>query len=190
MKPNTVIMGFGTTGETRNDYFQGQFSCYYTDQLRIDFPQASNPYDFDENKPYELIKTMQDMIRLEKNLCVARNFHRLNPENKKYIDVWVVSWFKTPNNSVSDPGESFMMQLGTILTMTKDWKKFQLRMFVRIMDEETRDDIVKQLRHTLKTLRIPANVFTIMGADIHSIVQVSFGDEKVVKRKHVNCQSR
>ena len=81
-----------------------------------------------------------------------------------------------------------MMQLGTILTMTKDWKKFQLRMFVRIMDLETRDDIVKQLRHTLDTLRIPAKVLTIMGGDIHSIVQVIKIHElislkKLVKRK-------
>ena len=173
MKPNTVILGFGTTGDHRNDYFQGNFSCYYTDQLREDFPEGPNPYDSNADKPYELIKTVEDMIRLEKNVCMARNFHRLNPEDKKYVDVWLINWFKKPNNRISDPNDSFMVQLGTILTMTKDWKKFKLRMFVRIMDVEQRLDIVKQLEMELKTLRVPADVHTIMGVDMHSIIQVS-----------------
>jgi hypothetical protein len=66
-----------------------------------------------------------------------------------------------------------MMQLGTILTMTQEWKSFQLRVFIRVMAEEDKSTIVKQVEHILVELRIPANVFTIEFKRIFSIVEVS-----------------
>ena len=85
----------------------------------------------------ELMKTVSDMLKLEKNVCLARNFPKLTKENKRYVDVWLIDFFAKPNFRVSDP-EQFIMQLGTILTMTNEWKSFKLRVFIRVMEEEDR----------------------------------------------------
>ena len=122
----------------------------------------------------ELMKTVSDMLRLEKNVCLARNFPNLTKERKKYVDVWLIDFFAKPNFTVSNPGQSFMMQLGTILTMTQEWKSFQLRVFIRVMAEEDKSTIVKQVEHILFELRIPANVVTIEFKRIFSIVEVSY----------------
>lgn len=121
----------------------------------------------------ELMKTVSDMLRLEKNVCLARNFPNLTKERKKYVDVWLIDFFAKPNFTVSNPGQSFMMQLGTILTMTHEWKSFQLRVFIRVMAEEDKSTIVKQVEHILFELRIPANVVTIEFKRIFSIVEDS-----------------
>merc|ERR1719219_1727130 len=104
----------------------------------------------------DLIRSVSDMIKIEKNVCLARNFENLDRQDKLYVDVWLIDFFAKPNHVVSDPGQSFMMQLGTILTMSKNWRQFKLRVFVRITEEEDRSAIVRHLERTLKELRIPA----------------------------------
>ena len=118
------------------------------------------------------MKTVSDMLRLEKNVCIARNFPKLTKEKKKYVDVWLIDFFAKPNFAVSNPGQSFMMQLGTILTMTQEWKSFKLRVFIRVMEEEDRSAIVRNMEQTFMELRIPADVFTISFKRIFSIVEV------------------
>ena len=75
---------------------------------------------------------------------------------------------------MSDPANSFAMQLGTILTMTSEWKEFKLRVFIRIMDERDRSAIVSAVERILKENRIPATVVTINFQRIYSIVQVRY----------------
>ena len=43
------------------------------------------------------MKTVEDMIKLEKNVCLTRNFHLITKENKQYVDVWLVHFFEKPN---------------------------------------------------------------------------------------------
>ena len=185
MKPNTVILGFGTNADDRVDYFQHPNSTFHSEELKAHFTE-SHVLDRDTNKSIELMKTVQDMIRLEKNVCLARNFQKLDLTKKtmvkKNVDVWLIDFFAKPNLKISDPEQSFVMQLGTILTMTKEWKNSQLRVFVRISEEESRSKIVKELEGILKKLRFPATVHTINFTRTFSIVQV--GLENVATFPH------
>ena len=152
------------------------------------FTECRHAFDTDQNKSIELMKTVKDMIRLEKNVCLARNFQKLDLRKDKTmdqmnVDVWLIDFFAKPNMKISDPEQSFMMQLGTILTMTKEWKNTQLRVFVRIMDEESRSKIVKELEGILKKLRFPASVHTINFTRTFSIVQVSLKKGRKFRQK-------
>ena len=154
------------------------FSNFHSEELKDYFTECRHAFDTNQNKSIELMKTVKDMIRLEKNVCLARNFQKLDLRKDKTmdqmnVDVWLIDFFAKPNMKISDPEQSFMMQLGTILTMTKEWKNTQLRVFVRIMDEESRSKIVKELEGILKKLRFPASVHTINFTRTFSIVQVS-----------------
>ena len=177
MKPNTVIFGFGQDGEQKVDQLGGdEKSRFYHGQLKEMFNECNESQEDNSDRAIELMKSVGDMIKLEKNVCLARNFFRLNHDvesTKKFIDVWLIDFFDKPNYTVSDPGQSFMMQLGTILTMTREWKKFQLRVFVRIMEEEDRSAIVRHLEKTLLELRIPAKVVTMEFKRVFSIVEAS-----------------
>ena len=160
MKPNTVILGFGRNQEIQNEV---RDEVDDGENLQELFEHCErNHEDVDKTqRNIELLKTVLDMLKLEKNVCLARNFENLTKENRKFIDVWLIDFFDKPNYQVSDPGNSFMMQLGTILTMTKEWKKFKLRIFVRIINPEDELELKRHLERTLKELRIDAQVIVI-----------------------------
>ena len=48
--------------------------------------------------------------------------------------------------------------------MTHEWKSFKLRVFIRVMEEEDRSAIVRNMEQTFMELRIPADVFTISNS--------------------------
>ena len=172
MKPNTVILGFGSEGE-RFDNFANPTSSFHSQNLRASFSHTGN-HDFAQDpseKHLEVIKTVEDMTRLEKNTCLTRNFNRLTKQDKKYIDVWLVSWFTKPND-VMNPADSFAMQLGTILTMTRDWKTFKLRVFIRVMSEEDSERIKARVQKVLDENRIPGQVVDVLFQKCFDILKV------------------
>ena len=180
MKPNTIIFGFGQSPDQKVNYFADKDGKFHNEQLDQVFGECGKDLADASHKHIELMKTVADMIKLEKNVCIARNFHNLVTKDKQFIDIWLVEFFDKPNFVISDPASSFSMQLGTILTMTKDWKQFQLRVFVRIMDEEDRSVIVREIDRILKELRIPAIVITVNFQRIHSIVEVNCRNFEII----------
>jgi hypothetical protein len=185
MKPNTIILGFGQEKHQRRNYFADETSKYRSDHLdnlfstkcdevlqdQEDESQQNNPEN-SSAAALELMTTVSDMLRLEKNVCLARNFDQLNRSNKCLIDVWLIDFFEKPNNVKPNPADSFMLQLGTILTMAQNWKNCQLRVFIRIMEEEQQQAMTQQLSEILAENRIPAQLNTINFSRIYSIVKV------------------
>ena len=170
-----VIFGFGSEHTDELNSLADKSSKYYSENLEELFEYCDEDKKFNyTDKHTDLIKSVEDMIKLEKNVCIARNFNNLTKQNKKFVDVWLIHFFEKPNDVVSDPANSFAMQLGTILTMTSEWKDFKLRVFIRIMDERDRSAIVSVVERILKENRIPATVVTINFQRIYSIVQVRY----------------
>lgn len=139
MKPNTIILGF-YDGEKMTDFFDSDTS-YRTSVFNNDellFPTRSN----DENKsmvPHEYVGLICDVLRMKKNICICRHFHRLNKsaignaikqDRIKYIDVWPINVFEPKYEDPFDVVSLFMMQLACIINMLSVWKGLHLRVFL------------------------------------------------------------
>jgi hypothetical protein len=80
-------------------------SIFYKEGMIDHFDQCGiNENPEEPMRNIELMKTVSDMLRLEKNVCLARNFPNLTKERKKYVDVWLIDFFAKPNFIVSNPG--------------------------------------------------------------------------------------
>ena len=85
----------------------------------------------------EYIQILNDVMNLNKNLCVARHFSRFDRElllktgGKRYIDVWPSHLFKPEENGLRwDNSCLFVLQLACILSMSSKWKSASLRVFI------------------------------------------------------------
>ena len=183
MKPNTILipmMNFGHDPKPTVDYFGDENSKFYKEDLKHLFSNKTvtsddETEDFDEdltNQNLELMKTVSDMIKLDKNVCLTRNFDNFEYKSKKYLDVWLIDFFDKPNQEVSDPGQSFMLQLAVILKMQEDMKNLKIRVFVRVMEERLEIEMRKKLERMLYGLRIVATVHILSFHRAYTLLEV------------------
>ncbi len=203
MKPNTVMLGFGgREAGDRKDCFRephGRFESAILDNFfNCNMAPDSGT---DDEKALETMNTILDMLKLDKNVCVARNFQKLNRNElplgkswlhnpicslmfgkgdggngnggrhrrtKIYADVWLIDFFSRSGTKLSGSASEFMMQLGTILTMSKGWNGLKLRIFV-----ENKGDILDEMSETIKENRFPATLHPIDVHRVHSVAEVS-----------------
>ncbi|TDG47789.1 hypothetical protein AWZ03_005743 [Drosophila navojoa] len=179
MKPNTIILGF-YDNETPKDFFQNGTSPYKTDDFNegdaLSFPirRDGEPKQFEVQ---EYVQILCDTLRMKKNLCLCRNFQRLDKnfitisKHVKYIDVWPINVFNPTSGDPFDMVSLFMMQLAVI--MLAKWKHLRVRIFLCETNEESavgtfdtqapQMDIFSKLKleQTLKELRINAEIIEI-----------------------------
>jgi solute carrier family 12 (potassium/chloride transporters), member 9 len=118
--------------------FRSESSPYQTKQFDTAGKQAF-PFREPNTKSLsaiEYVDIISDVLRMKKNICICRHFHRLdkptiarNP-HIRYIDVWPVNVFDPKNEDPFDVVSQFMMQLACIINMLKVWKNLQLRVFL------------------------------------------------------------
>ncbi|KAG5888656.1 hypothetical protein JTB14_021281 [Gonioctena quinquepunctata] len=171
MKPNTVIFGFLDKQETL-DFLQSNESQYHNQDFENDvFPIRSQH----TLEPLEYVQMMRDVLRINKNLCLCRNFSKLRKDSrsvrsKKYIDVWPVNFLNPGEHDAFDVTSLFMMQLACIVNMVPLWSKLKLRLC--ICDEaitsyfslsSSVQSHTEKLNNLMKNLRIEAELFPVTG---------------------------
>ncbi|XP_022905550.1 solute carrier family 12 member 9 isoform X2 [Onthophagus taurus] len=168
MKPNTIVLGF-LDKHVSNDFLSNGDSPY----LSTSFTQNIFPIKTQHNlESVEYVQMMSDVLRMNKNLCVCRNFFKLNKDKrngtKQYIDVWPVNFILPNENDAFDTTSLFMMQLACIVNMVPMWSRAKLR--VCVCDEvrqsnfsltSTTQPKYDRLRALLKILRIEAELYPI-----------------------------
>ncbi|XP_066251043.1 solute carrier family 12 member 9 [Euwallacea similis] len=170
MKPNTVVFGF-LDDEEPTDFFSSQESSYYNLEFDNDvFPLG----EAGSLSPLEYVQMMRDVLRMNKNLCLCRNFSKLRKDpktvkSKLYIDVWPVNFLNPGELDAFDITSLFMMQLSCIANMVPLWSKLKLR--ICVCDEtrtsyfqlnSTSQNQVERLKTMLKELRISAEIFPVV----------------------------
>lgn len=171
MKPNTVILGFLDEQEPQ-DFLQSDESAYQNQDFNDDVFPLRNQSTL---KPLEYVQMMRDVLRINKNLCLCRNFFKLKKDSKsvrrkQYIDVWPVNFLNPGEQDAFDTTSLFMMQLACIVNMVPLWSKLKLRLC--ICDEartscfslnSSSQSHSDKLQNLLKRLRIDAELFPVTG---------------------------
>lgn len=170
MKPNTIVLGF-RDNQTPLDFFQQVGSEYLTEKFEKDIPIF--PLRSPENQVdiQEYVFLISDILRMGKNICIARNFQSYSKTHikaglYKYIDVWPVNFFKPSLDDLFDTTSLFMLQLACIVNMVNGWKGLRLRVLLcegqgpssGMTDFSARRTPNIDFRHLLESLRIKAEI--------------------------------
>uniref|UniRef100_A0A0M3I453 Solute carrier family 12 member 9 n=1 Tax=Ascaris lumbricoides TaxID=6252 RepID=A0A0M3I453_ASCLU len=176
MKPNMVVIGFHERTPTETTLVE---TCLLKDLKfsRIDRAEVVEYFTAADYMPRELngscerltneeyVRILNDVLHINKSLCIARHFHRLDKESlrtwngqKKFIDVWPV-YMQKPGETGLGWGNSslFLLQLACILSMSSRWRSHTiLRVFICVNSLQDMHRRERQLKQMLTQLRIDA----------------------------------
>uniref|UniRef100_A0A915MGP6 Solute carrier family 12 member 9 n=1 Tax=Meloidogyne javanica TaxID=6303 RepID=A0A915MGP6_MELJA len=206
MKPNTVILGFHEEkpcepilSETHllkelkfSKIGRTEVVEYFTTS---DFPPNFNSLEGNDIssansatrlEALEYVQILNDIINLNKNVCVARHFTQFDKEislkqsSRRFIDVWPSHFFKiaeegkgnkTPGTGLRwDNSSLFVLQLACILSMSSKWKNTTLRVHICVHSLQDMHCQELQLKSMLEQLRIKAK--TVMVPWDHVLQQI------------------
>lgn len=126
-------------------------------------------------EPTEYVQMMGDVLKMNKNLCLCRNFSKMKKDpkknwNKKFIDVWPINFLNPGENDAFDTTSLFMMQLACIVNMVPIWSRLKLRVWICDGARQgcfslnpNGQSNTEKLKSLLKTLRITATLYHVQG---------------------------
>ncbi|VDD95801.1 unnamed protein product [Enterobius vermicularis] len=176
MKPNTVVLGFHeqTAPETvlAESHLLKDLKFSRIDRTEVveyftaaDYMPRELNGSCERLSSEEYVCILNDILHVNKNLCVARHFHRLDKESlrtwnsdKRTIDVWPVCLQKPGETGLGWGNSSlFLLQLACILSMSSRWRSCTvLRVFICVNSLQDMQRRERQLKQMLTTLRIKA----------------------------------
>ncbi|KAK6104225.1 Amino acid permease family protein [Brugia pahangi] len=176
MKPNTVVLGFHEKFPTETTLAESsllkdlRFSRIDRAAV-VEYFTASDYMPREPNGFYErldseeYVRILNDVIHINKNLCIARYFNHLDKDaprgwngKKKFIDVWPV-FIQKPGETGLGWGNSslFLLQMACILSMSTRWRSSSvLRVFICVNSLQDMQRRERQLKQMLAHLRINA----------------------------------
>ncbi|VDP30082.1 unnamed protein product [Soboliphyme baturini] len=172
MKPNTVMLGFYDSTPHLNTFEKGKLlrNIKFAKLERAEVVEYFTAQDFDPDSAtkrltvHEYVSIIKDIIKMNKNIGLAKGFHRLDKEvllkssGYKCVDVWPVDLVRPENASTSwDNSSLFLLQLACILSMVSRWKtRIMLRVFLCVTSLQDMHHKEVQLKEMLSQLRIRA----------------------------------
>ena len=188
MKPNTVLMGFyDDTNHT--DDLASPASPYFNTEFSEMLEHSGSEERLNSE---EYVGIVQDIMKLDKNVCICRNFQLLDRSEvfssemkfrkragkKKYLDVWPVNFLTSSETNVSDNTSLFMFQLSCIVNMVPKWKRHTIRVFmcVRAADSNISSK-EKELQKLLEVLRIKAETHVLIWDHLACLIESNDKEE-------------
>ncbi|CAK1546750.1 unnamed protein product [Leptosia nina] len=139
MKPDTVLLGFRDTA-TPKDFFRDPTSPYKTEQFDLDSGEIIFPTRTTVStriSASEYVRILTDVLCVNKNLCLCRNFHTLDmaaverrSSNLKFIDVWLVELLTPSREEAFSVRALFALQLAAVVRSARGWQHLRLRVHV------------------------------------------------------------
>lgn len=189
MKPNTLVMGFYDNSYP-DDYFlqdpvfcQGADGCATNenDEFGVDLPSLQAHFGPVRDEvtprslaPDEYVGIISDAIKMNKNVCLGRYFHQLQPSEGRglrgdgagrTIDVWPLNLLRpSTGGGYADVCSLFLLQMACVLNMAGGWRRARMRIFLcadaRSLTEEDHGWTEKEqsFRELLDKLRIRAKI--------------------------------
>ncbi|KAG8445039.1 hypothetical protein GDO86_009978 [Hymenochirus boettgeri] len=163
MRPNTVVLGFYSCSspvDLRNDeqqfHTEGSF-------LSSSVRKKATKTSF---SPWEYVAIISDSIKMSKNVVLARYFSEFDKScslhgKETYIDVWPLNLLRPDSTAYVDTCSLFLLQMASVLSMVRSWKKAKLRLFLCVEAENGLQGQEVKLKQLLKDLRIKASIQTV-----------------------------
>ena len=195
MKPNTVCLGFyddATPVDSLAKCMKKKRRFFSSEEKGLSNGKEASFENYSvrsESKPKfqgpsEYVKMINDCLKLQKNVCLCRHFHKLDKaqimksNNDFFIDVWPLNLFRPDTSSVFDDTCLFMLQLACILDMVPGWKsKTVLRVLLCVNKGMSAINAEEKLRKVLDSFRIPARIQQISLELDESVSDLSEEDD-------------
>ncbi|XP_059047097.1 solute carrier family 12 member 9 [Achroia grisella] len=139
MKPDTLLLGF-RDAHPSHDFFRDPASPYKTDQFELEsgesvFPTRADARD--QLPPHEYVRIVSDVLCVGKNVCLCRNFYRLDmaaverrSPSLQYIDVWLAELLRPQPEDAFSVRALFALQLAAVVRSARGWQHLRLRVMV------------------------------------------------------------
>nr|XP_033815560.1 solute carrier family 12 member 9-like isoform X2 [Geotrypetes seraphini] len=185
MRPNTIVLGFydsrvplDCVGEDLTFINSESQRFLSNDRIpQFSFPPVRRGASPKRLSPREYVSIISDAIKMLKNVVLARYFSDFNKTQVfrhsgkgVYIDVWPANLMYPDSTSLVDICSLFLLQMASVLTTVRSWKRAKLRVFLCMKVDGRLEGQEAKLKRLLQDLRIKAAIHTVMWDSVVALL--------------------